>query len=107
MLFKQRNAAAMFADKDNPLGYPGCRSESNGSNIFIATRTYNVFPLIRLAISYTATLVELAYVVARFQELYSIFVGEVAQMDESSWSNDEHRGEASQYITWRYVNKIS
>jgi hypothetical protein len=26
-------------------------------------------------------------------------------MDESNWTNDEHRGDASQYITWRYVKK--
>jgi hypothetical protein len=96
----------MFADKDNPVGQPGCRSESDGSNT-IATRTYNGFPLSRLAISYAATSVDLAYVVASFQKLYSIFVGSVVQMDESSWSNDEHRGETSQYIIWRYAKKIN
>jgi hypothetical protein len=86
----------------------GSRSESSGSKIFLYTRTwtYTGSPSSRLVILFAVTLVELAYVVARFQELYSAFLGRVAQMDESIWSNDEHRGEARQYITRLYVKKI-
>jgi hypothetical protein len=51
-------------------------------------------------------LVEIVHVVARFQKRYSVLLGEVAQMEESIWSNDEQTGEASQYITWLYVKQI-
>jgi hypothetical protein len=40
------------------------------------------------------------------QKQYSAVLGGATQMDESTWTNDEQRGEAGQIAAWFYVQQI-